>query len=76
MTYSQVYEILPPTGRHGIRESEEVEDWWLGAKFTEGDYVLLQIFYRDGKVADISRNLYHRYPIEQTMMPEPIKIQN
>jgi hypothetical protein len=71
MTYSQVYAILPSTGRYKIRNGPEMEDWWLGGG-TAQDHVLMSVEYGpDGRVIQIDRAIEHGMPI--AMPPQPVE---
>ncbi len=71
MTYSQVYAILPPTGRFPGYGSEEMEDWLLGCSNIGQDHVMMHVVYgKNGRVIHIDRSIDHGIPIA----PEPTLI--
>jgi len=62
MTCSQVYAILPSTGRFQAGNSPEMETWMLGGNVTQ-DYVTMTVEYQDGRVMHIDRIMGHGTPI-------------
>src|SRR5665213_1833288 len=59
MTYSQVYAILPSTGRFQAGYSPEMESWWLAGNIEE-DHVNMTVEYGDDKrVMKIIRGIEH-----------------
>jgi hypothetical protein len=60
MTYSQVYAILPSTGRMKIHDSHELESWFIVFENVGKDHVLMTVEYgADGRVVNIDRNIEH-----------------
>jgi len=72
MTYSQVYAILPSTGRFQAGYSPEMETWFLAGNI-EQDHVMMTVEYgEDRRVMHIDRSIDHGAP--QGVLPPPEKV--
>jgi hypothetical protein len=71
MTYSQVYAIVPSTGRFGAAEGLEQETW-MSEGNTEQDHAIMNLLYgKDGRVMQIDRSIEHG----EHIAPQPTLIE-